>query len=178
MCTCNGILYNHESPLRGKTFVTRKITRAVTKIAPGLQVKMYIGNMDAKRDWGHTKDYVEAMWLMLQQNEPENFVIATGVTTKVRDFITAAFNEVGITLRFEGEGVNEKGIVDSIDEAKYEAATNLSALSWRSRYRSRPALFPPYRSRSPNRRSKQSPGKTGMETQIRFARTVRRYGSK
>jgi len=124
MYACNGILFNHESPLRGETFVTRKITRAAAKIALGLQDKMYIGNMDAKRDWGHAKDYVEAMWLMLQQDQPEDFVIATGVTTKVRDFITAAFNEVGIKLRFEGEGVEEKGIIDTIDENKYEASTS------------------------------------------------------
>ncbi len=123
MFACNGILFNHESPLRGETFVTRKITRAAAKIALGLQEKLYIGNMDAKRDWGHAKDYVEAMWLMLQQEEPEDFVIATGVTTKVRDFITAAFNEVGITLKFEGEGVDEKGIIDSIDKSKYESST-------------------------------------------------------
>jgi len=127
MYACNGILFNHESPLRGETFVTRKITRAAAKIALGLQKKMFIGNMDAKRDWGHAKDYVEAMWLMLQQDKPEDFVIATGVTTTVRDFITAAFNEVGIKLKFKGEGVDEKGIVDSIDEAKYKAATGLSA---------------------------------------------------
>lgn len=123
MYACNGILFNHESPLRGETFVTRKITRAAAKIALGLQDKMYIGNMDAKRDWGHAKDYVEAMWLMLQQDKPEDFVIATGVTTKVRDFITAAFKEVGINLRFEGKAEEEKGIIDSIDETKYEAAT-------------------------------------------------------
>jgi GDPmannose 4,6-dehydratase len=127
MFACNGILFNHESPLRGETFVTRKITRAAAKIALGLQDKMYIGNMDAQRDWGHAKDYVEAMWRILQQDEPEDFVIATGVTTKVRDFITAAFNEVGIKLRFEGKGVEEKGLIDSIDKAKYEASTNLSA---------------------------------------------------
>ena len=124
MYACNGILFNHESPLRGETFVTRKITRATAKIALGLQDKMYIGNMDAKRDWGHAKDYVEAMWLMLQQEEPEDFVIATGVTTTVRDFITSAFKEVGINLRFEGEGVEEKGIIDSIDQTKYEASTS------------------------------------------------------
>ena len=127
MYACNGILFNHESPLRGETFVTRKITRAAAKIALGLQDKMYIGNMDAKRDWGHAKDYVEAMWLMLQQDEPEDFVIATGVTTNIRDFITAAFNEVGIKLKFEGKADEEKGIIDSIDKANYEAATKLSA---------------------------------------------------
>ena len=123
MYACNGILFNHESPLRGETFVTRKITRAAAKIALGLQDKMYIGNIDAKRDWGHAKDYVEAMWLMLQQDRPEDFVIATGVTTKVRDFLTAAFNEVGIKLRFHGKGVEEKGIIDSMDEVKYRVVT-------------------------------------------------------
>jgi GDPmannose 4,6-dehydratase len=114
-CLSNGILFNHESPLRGETFVTRKITRAAAKIALGMQEKLYIGNMDAKRDWGHAKDYVEAMWLMLQQEEPEDFVIATGITTTVRDFMTHAFAEAGIHLRYEGKGVNEKGIIDSID---------------------------------------------------------------
>lgn len=127
MYACNGILFNHESPLRGETFVTRKITRAAAKIALGLQDKMYIGNMDAKRDWGHAKDYVEAMWLMLQQDTPEDFVIATGVTTTVRDFIKLAFAEVGINLRFEGKGEKEKGIIDSIDETKYKQITGLSA---------------------------------------------------
>jgi len=127
MFACNGILFNHESPLRGETFVTRKITRAAAKIALGLQDKMYIGNMDSKRDWGHAKDYVEAMWRILQQEEPEDFVIATGVTTTVREFILAAFAEVGIQLRFKGEGVEEIGIIDSIDKTKYEKQTGLSA---------------------------------------------------
>ncbi|MCH7398637.1 GDP-mannose 4,6-dehydratase [Belliella sp. DSM 107340] len=112
---CNGILFNHESPLRGETFVTRKITRAVSKIALGLQNTLYMGNLDAKRDWGHAKDYVEAMYLILQQDEPSDYVIATGVTTKVRDFISLAFAEVGFNLRFEGEGVDEVGILDSIN---------------------------------------------------------------
>src|SRR5690554_49460 len=100
MFACNGILFNHESPIRGETFVTRKITRAVAKIALGLQSELYMGNLDAKRDWGHAKDYVEAMWRILQQEEPEDYVIATGVTTKVRDFIRMAFAHVGFTLRF------------------------------------------------------------------------------
>lgn len=126
MFACNGILFNHESPLRGETFVTRKITRAAAKIALGLQDKMFIGNMDAKRDWGHAKDYVKAMWLILQQKKPEDFVIATGITTKVRDFITLSFNELGIKLRYEGKGVDEKGIIDSIDEERYEAVTGQS----------------------------------------------------
>lgn len=118
----NGILFNHESPLRGETFVTRKITRAVSKIALGLQEKLYMGNLDAKRDWGHAKDYVEAMYLILQQEKAEDFVIATGVTTTVRDFIKMAFAEVGFIIRFEGEGVNEIGILESIDE---EIARNI-----------------------------------------------------
>ncbi|MCG2590966.1 GDP-mannose 4,6-dehydratase [Rhodohalobacter sulfatireducens] len=116
MFACNGILFNHESPRRGETFVTRKITRAAAKIALGLQNKLYIGNMDAKRDWGHAIDYVEAMWLILQQEEPEDFVIATGKTTSVREFVQLSFAEAGINVRFEGEGVDEKGVIDSIDE--------------------------------------------------------------
>ena len=118
MYACNGILFNHESPLRGETFVTRKITRAVAKIALGFQKNLYMGNLDAKRDWGHAKDYVEAMWRILQQDEPEDYVIATGVTTKVRDFIKMAFELVGFTLKFEGEGLEEKGILESIDKEK------------------------------------------------------------
>ena len=116
MFACNGILFNHESPLRGETFVTRKITRGVAQIALGLQDKIYMGNIDARRDWGHARDYVEAMWLILQQEKPEDFVIATGVTTKVRDFIKMAFAEVGVELEFKGEGVNEKALVKSTDE--------------------------------------------------------------
>ena len=111
MFAVNGILFNHESPLRGETFVTRKITRGVAKIALGMQDKIYLGNMDAKRDWGHAKDYVEAMWLIMQQDVPEDFVIATGVTTAVRDFVKMAFAEVGAVLEFRGEGVEEKGYV-------------------------------------------------------------------
>jgi GDPmannose 4,6-dehydratase len=113
---CNGILFNHESPLRGETFVTRKITRAVAKIGLGLQKQLFMGNLDAQRDWGHAKDYVEAMYLILQQDKPTDYVIATGVTTRVRDFILMAFKEIGFNLRFEGEGVDEIGILDSIDE--------------------------------------------------------------
>jgi GDPmannose 4,6-dehydratase len=111
MYACNGILFNHESPLRGETFVTRKITRAVAKIALGLQDAMYMGNLDAQRDWGHAKDYIEAMYLMLQQDTPEDFVIATGITTRVRDFIRMAFAELKIEVAFEGEGENEIGKV-------------------------------------------------------------------
>jgi len=107
---CNGILFNHESPLRGETFVTRKITRAVARIELGMQEKLYLGNLHAKRDWGFAGDYVELMWLMLQQDAPEDYVMATGVTTTVRDFAIAAFAHAGIELRFEGEGIAERGI--------------------------------------------------------------------
>ncbi|MBE5321990.1 GDP-mannose 4,6-dehydratase [Pedobacter sp. MR2016-19] len=117
---CNGILFNHESPLRGETFVTRKITRATAKIALGLQDKLFLGNLDALRDWGHAKDYVEAMWLILQQDTPEDYVIATGVTTSVRDFVKMSFEQVGIELEFRGEGVEEKAYVASCSNADYK----------------------------------------------------------
>ena len=110
MFACNGILFNHESPRRGETFVTRKITRAVSKIALGLQDKFYLGNLEAKRDWGHAKDYVRMMWMILQADQPEDWVIATGVTITVRDFVIMAFKQVGISLEFKGQGVYEKGI--------------------------------------------------------------------
>ncbi|MGK4569297.1 GDP-mannose 4,6-dehydratase [Flavobacterium sp. 3HN19-14] len=119
MFACNGILFNHESPLRGETFVTRKITRGIAQMALGMEKTLYMGNIDSQRDWCHAKDYVEAMWLMLQQETPEDFVIATGVTTKVRDFITMAFNEVGVTIAFEGEGVDEVGIVAASANAEF-----------------------------------------------------------
>lgn len=122
MFACNGILFNHESPLRGETFVTRKITRAVAKIAQGLQSKLYLGNLEAERDWGHAKDYVEAMWRILQQDKPEDFVIATGVTTRVREFVRMAFSEVGITLEFKGSGVEEKGFVVNCSNPEYQIA--------------------------------------------------------
>ena len=125
MFACNGILFNHESPRRGETFVTRKITRATAKIALGLQKTLYMGNLDALRDWGHAKDYVEAMYLILQQEVPEDYVIATGVTTKVRDFIDMAFSEVGMELRWEGEGVDEVGILHHVDIEKYKNITGI-----------------------------------------------------
>jgi GDPmannose 4,6-dehydratase len=113
MYACNGILFNHESPIRGETFVTRKVTRAAARIKIGLQEKLYMGNLDSKRDWGFAGDYVELMWLMLQQETPDDYVIATGVTTTVREFIVMAFKETGVTLRWEGSGLHEKGI-DSV----------------------------------------------------------------
>jgi len=119
MYACNGILFNHESPLRGETFVTRKITRAVAKIGLGLQQQLFLGNLDAKRDWGHAKDYVEAMWLILQQEEAEDFVIATGVTTTVRDFVKMAFAEIGVEVAFKGEGKEEIGYIVKCNNPEY-----------------------------------------------------------
>ncbi|PWS32990.1 GDP-mannose 4,6-dehydratase [Pedobacter paludis] len=121
MFACNGILFNHESPLRGETFVTRKITRATAKIALGLQGCLYLGNLSAQRDWGHAKDYIEAMWLILQQEKPEDFVIATGITTTVRDFVRMSFAELGIEVEFSGKDENEKGVIIDIDEEKVRA---------------------------------------------------------
>jgi GDPmannose 4,6-dehydratase len=114
----NGILFNHESPRRGETFVTRKITRAATRIAMGLDHKVYLGNLNAKRDWGHARDYVEAMWMILQQEQPEDFVIATGENHSIREFIDKTFRELGVQVNFKGEGTDEVGIVDSLDTQK------------------------------------------------------------
>lgn len=126
---CNGILFNHESPIRGETFVTRKITRAASKIALGLQEKLYLGNLNSQRDWGHAKDYVEAMYLILQQQKAEDYVIATGVTTEIREFARMAFGYLGLELTFEGKDANEKGIISGINKARAEELKlNLSAL--------------------------------------------------
>jgi len=129
MFACNGILFNHESPLRGETFVTRKITRAATKIALGLQNCLYLGNLSAQRDWGHAKDYIEAMWLILQQEKAEDYVIATGVTTTVRDFVRMSFAELGIEIEFSGKDENEKGVIINVDEEKaIDLGLNLDSL--------------------------------------------------
>lgn len=125
----NGILFNHESPIRGETFVTRKITMAVSRIALGMQDKLYLGNLDAKRDWGHAKDYVKAMYLILQQDEPDDFVIATGETTKVRDFVRMAFGHVGIELKFKGDGVNEKAYVVKCNDPQYQVEEGKEVLA-------------------------------------------------
>jgi len=131
MYACNGILFNHESPIRGETFVTRKITRAAAKIVLGLQNCMYMGNLSAKRDWGHAKDYIEAMWLMLQQDKAEDFVIATGVTTTVRDFIRMAFTELGVEIEFSGKDEHEKGVVIDVDQQRMvELGLNADALKF------------------------------------------------
>lgn len=134
MFAVNGILFNHESPLRGETFVTRKITRAAAKIAIGLQDKMYLGNMNAKRDWGHAKDYVELMWKILQHDTPEDFVIATGVTTAVRDFASLAFKKMGIELEFVGEGLAEKGIVKSSSNPDFKVEVGQTVIEVDPRY--------------------------------------------
>ena len=131
---CNGILFNHESPIRGETFVTRKITRAVSKIALGIQDKVYLGNLDAKRDWGHAKDYVKMMWMILQTEQPEDWVIATGVTTTVRDFVKLAFLEIGVKLDFRGQGVEEKGYVKSCENQEYNLKIGKEVVSVDPRY--------------------------------------------
>lgn len=129
MFACNGILFNHESPLRGETFVTRKITRGVAAIALGMQECIFLGNLDAKRDWGHARDYVEAMWLILQQEKPEDFVISTGITTTVRDMAKMAFGEAGIEIEFRGEGANEKGYVVNCSNSKYQVNTGKAVVA-------------------------------------------------
>lgn len=134
MYACNGILFNHESPIRGETFVTRKITRAASRIALGLQDKLYLGNLDAQRDWGHAKDYVRMMWMILQAEEPEDWVIATGKTTPVRDFVKMAFAEVGIELEFKGEGENEKGYVVACKDERFQVAIGTEVVAVDPKY--------------------------------------------
>ena len=134
MFACNGILFNHESPVRGETFVTRKITRAASKIALGLQDKLYLGNLDAKRDWGHAKDYVRMMWMILQADEPEDWVIATGTTTTVRDFVRMAFAFAGIELEFKGDGVDEKAYVLSCSNPEYQVEIGKEVVGVDPRY--------------------------------------------
>ncbi len=134
MFACNGILFNHESPIRGETFVTRKITRAVARIALGLQEKFYLGNLSSKRDWGHAKDYIKAMYLILQQDKPDDYVIATGVTTEIREFVRMAFNEVGIELEFKGSGADEKAFIKSCNNPQYQLAKGKEVLAVDPRY--------------------------------------------
>jgi GDPmannose 4,6-dehydratase len=134
MFACNGILFNHESPIRGETFVTRKITRATARIALGLQDKLYLGNLDAQRDWGHAKDYVRMMWLILQADEAEDWVIATGTTTPVREFVRKSFAETGIELEFKGKGVDEKAYVKSCSNPKFQIATGKEVLAVDPKY--------------------------------------------
>lgn len=134
MFAVNGILFNHESPLRGETFVTRKITRAVARIALGLQNKVFLGNLDAQRDWGHAKDYVEAMWLILQQEVAEDYVIATGHTTRIREFVRMAFGEVGVELEFKGVGVDEKGVVVKCTNPAYQLEVGKEVVAIDPRY--------------------------------------------
>jgi len=134
MYACNGILFNHESPLRGETFVTRKITRGVAAIALGLQDKLYLGNLDARRDWGHAKDYVDAMWRILQQDVAEDYVIATGITTPVRDFVRMSFAELGIEVKFTGEGAEEKGVIAACNNEEYQLEIGKEVVAVDPRY--------------------------------------------
>jgi len=134
MFACNGILFNHESPLRGETFVTRKITRAASRIALGIQDKIYLGNLDAQRDWGHAKDYVRMMWMILQADEAEDWVIATGKTTSVREFVRMAFNEVGIKLEFKGIGIHETAIVTKCNNPEFQLEIGKEILSVDPKY--------------------------------------------
>ena len=134
MFACNGILFNHESPVRGETFVTRKITRAASKIALGLQDKLYLGNLDAKRDWGHAKDYVRMMWMILQTDEPDDWVIATGKTTTVREFVKMSFAYAGIELEFKGKGIDEKAFVVSCSNPKYQLETDKEVVAVDPKY--------------------------------------------
>lgn len=131
---CNGILFNHESPIRGETFVTRKVTRATSRIALGLQDKFYLGNLDAQRDWGHAKDYVRMMWMILQADEAEDWVIATNKTTTVRDFVSMSFAEVGIELEFKGEGVDEKAFIKACNNPEYQLPIGKEVLSVDPKY--------------------------------------------
>ncbi len=131
---CNGILFNHESPIRGETFVTRKITRAVSKIALGLQDKFYLGNLDAKRDWGHAKDYVRMMWMILQHEQPEDWVIATGITTSIRDFVKMAFSFIGVKLEFIGSGLDEYAIIASTSNNNYKLKIGQQVLAVDPKY--------------------------------------------
>ena len=134
MFACNGILFNHESPIRGETFVTRKITRAVARITLGMQEKLYLGNLSAKRDWGHAKDYIEAMYLILQQPKPEDYVIATGITTEVREFVRMAFAEVGIEIEFRGKDQDEKGFVKKCNDPEYNLEIGKNVIAVDKRY--------------------------------------------
>ena len=134
MYACNGILFNHESPIRGETFVTRKITRAASRIALGLQDKIYLGNLDAQRDWGHAKDYVRMMWMILQADQPEDWVIATGKTTAVREFVKMAFNEVGIELEFRGVGVDEKAYVAKCNDTRFQLTVGTEVVAVDPKY--------------------------------------------
>ena len=134
MFAVNGILFNHESPLRGETFVTRKITRGVAKIALGLQDKIFLGNLNAQRDWGHAKDYVEAMWLILQQEKPSDFVIATGITTPVREFVRMSFMELGIEIEFSGKESEEKAVIKACHNLEYQLAIGKEVVAVDPRY--------------------------------------------
>ena len=173
MYACNGILFNHESPIRGETFVTRKITRALARITLGLQDCLYLGNLDARRDWGHARDFVRAMWLMLQQPTPEDYVIATGQQHSVRDFVTAAAAELGVRMAWEGGAADEVGRVASVGRRpRYQAPAGADDRPHR------PPLFPPGRSRYAVGRCDQGPYQARMDARGELCRTRRRDGAR
>ena len=169
---CNGILFNHESPLRGETFVTRKITRAMARIALGLQDCLYLGNLSALRDWGHAKDYVEMQWLMLQQQQPEDFVIATGVQYSVRQFVEMAARELGIRLRFDGEGAQETATVEAVRRRQGDRQARAGGGA------RGPALLPPHRGRDAARRRQQGQAQARLDAEDRPAGTGARDGDR
>ncbi len=172
MYACNGILFNHESPVRGETFVTRKITRGLARITAGLQDCLYLGNLDAKRDWGHTRDFVEAQWLMLQQNKPEDFVIATGEQHSVREFVDAAASELGITLTWKGTGANEYGMIDSLDTSRLTAHASRSPAVGDTIVRVDPRYFRPTEVESLLGDASKARKKLGWSPKITFRELV------
>ena len=177
MYACNGILFNHESPVRGETFVTRKITRALARILLGLSSCLYLGNMNARRDWGHARDYVEMQWLMLQQEQPDDFVIATGRQFSVRDFVNAAAAELGLSLAWQGEGLEETATVVAVDAEQGRAGRpgqgTDDPCQRRGHHRTRgSALFPSHRGGDPAGRSGQGQGKLGWKPRTTFEAMV------
>ena len=170
---CNGILFNHESPVRGETFVTRKITRALARIVLGLQECTYLGNLDAKRDWGHAKDYVEMQWLMLQQDKPDDFVIASGVQHSVREFVERAAGELGITMRWEGNGIDEVGIVDSISSDQSSVGSSQKLQEGQTIVRVDPRYFRPTEVESLLGDPSKAKKEMGWEPKITFDELVK-----
>ena len=170
---CNGILFNHESPIRGETFVTRKITRGLARIVLGLQDCIYLGNLDAKRDWGHARDYVEMQWLMLQQEKPDDFVIASGVQHSVRDFVERAAEELGVNLRWEGEGVSEVGIVNSISTSQSPISDSLKIHEGQTVIKIDPRYFRPTEVESLLGDAGKAKSELGWEPRISFDALVK-----
>lgn len=172
MYACNGILFNHESPVRGETFVTRKITRELARLCTGLEDCLYLGNLDAKRDWGHARDFVEAQWLMLQQDKPEDLVIATGEQHSVREFVDAAASELGITFRWKGKGVNEIGIIESVDASRLPTHASRSPAVGDTIVRVDPRYFRPAEVESLLGDASKARKKLGWSPKIKFRELV------